>query len=102
MPIYEYRCGDCGLTFEELTSASGGGATVTCRACASRRVTQPARAEPAGLRGPGCAASSATHALRPRWLHKRRQGACAVRPVNSHYVRCEVTVTFHRADIYKC
>jgi putative FmdB family regulatory protein len=40
MPIYEYRCQDCGAEFEELTGSSNGRAKVTCRACESRRVTR--------------------------------------------------------------
>jgi putative FmdB family regulatory protein len=40
MPIYEYQCQDCGAEFEELTAASAPHAAVTCRGCASRRVTR--------------------------------------------------------------
>ncbi len=36
MPIFEYRCQDCGTTFEKITSASA--ADVTCKNCESRRV----------------------------------------------------------------
>ncbi len=38
MPIYEYRCQDCGEEFEELTLSSNGAGTVQCRLCSSRRV----------------------------------------------------------------
>jgi len=40
MPIYEYRCTDCGTTFEELTFHADDHAAVTCRSCAGRRVTR--------------------------------------------------------------
>lgn len=40
MPIYEYRCQDCGKEFEELTLSQGADATVQCRHCASQRVTR--------------------------------------------------------------
>jgi putative FmdB family regulatory protein len=40
MPIYEYQCQDCGAEFEELTGASPEHEAVTCRGCASRRVTR--------------------------------------------------------------
>ena len=39
MPIYEYRCKECGAEFEELTLSRDNGA-VTCRKCSSRRVTR--------------------------------------------------------------
>jgi putative FmdB family regulatory protein len=39
MPIYEYRCEQCGAQFEELTS-SAGAARVRCRQCSGRRVTR--------------------------------------------------------------
>ena len=39
MPIYEYRCERCGAEFEELALSSQS-ASVTCRACDSRRVTR--------------------------------------------------------------
>ncbi len=40
MPIYEYRCRDCGAEFEELGAPSQDSEAVTCRACAGRRVTR--------------------------------------------------------------
>ena len=39
MPIYEYRCEQCGAQFEELTS-SADAAHVRCRQCTGRRVTR--------------------------------------------------------------
>ena len=39
MPIYEYRCEQCGAQFEELTS-SADAAHVRCRQCAGPRVTR--------------------------------------------------------------
>ena len=40
MPIYEYRCLDCGVEFEELTRSSAGDTAVTCRGCSGSRVTR--------------------------------------------------------------
>jgi putative FmdB family regulatory protein len=39
MPIYEYRCEQCGAQFEELTS-SADAAQVRCRECTGSRVTR--------------------------------------------------------------
>jgi putative FmdB family regulatory protein len=39
MPIYEYRCEQCGAQFEELTSPADA-AQVRCRQCSGRRVTR--------------------------------------------------------------
>lgn len=36
MPIFEYRCRECGAKFEKIVS--GTATEVTCRNCASRRV----------------------------------------------------------------
>lgn len=67
MPIYEYRCDQCGAEFEELTLSAHGGAAVTCRACESRRVTrllsafavQSAANDSAALEPGGCGACGA-------------------------------------------
>jgi putative FmdB family regulatory protein len=40
MPIYEYRCSDCGTEFEELTLSASGQRAVRCRACDGSRVTR--------------------------------------------------------------
>jgi len=66
MPIYEYRCKDCGAEFEELTFARDG-AAVTCRKCSSRRVTRllstfavgAEQASPAKFEDSPCAACGA-------------------------------------------
>ena len=39
MPIYEFRCEQCGALFEELTS-SADAARVCCQRCESQRVTR--------------------------------------------------------------
>jgi putative FmdB family regulatory protein len=36
MPMYEYACGACGQTFEELVSMTGANA-VACPSCGSKR-----------------------------------------------------------------
>jgi len=38
MPIYEYRCQDCGHLFQKLQSMSAGSEGVTCPRCRSARV----------------------------------------------------------------
>ena len=40
MPIYEYRCNDCGTEFEELTLSANGPHDISCRACDSSHVTR--------------------------------------------------------------
>jgi len=39
MPIYEYRCEQCGAQFEELVS-SADAERVRCQQCSGRRVTR--------------------------------------------------------------
>ena len=39
MPIYEYRCEQCGAQFEELTSSTDA-PTIRCRQCSGRQVTR--------------------------------------------------------------
>ncbi len=36
MPIFEYRCRDCGTTFEKIQGSSA--ADVTCKNCESQKV----------------------------------------------------------------
>jgi putative FmdB family regulatory protein len=66
MPIYEYRCEQCGAQFEELTS-SADATQVRCRQCSGRRVkrllsafavgaSEPVRPAEAGPCG-GCGAA---------------------------------------------
>ena len=38
MPIFEYRCDDCGTTFEKLVRRSGDG--LTCPSCGHEHLTQ--------------------------------------------------------------
>ena len=56
MPIYEYRCEQCGTHFEELRS-SGAAAQVRCQQCNGRRVTRLLSAFAVG--GDGAVASPA-------------------------------------------
>jgi putative FmdB family regulatory protein len=65
MPIFEYKCRDCGTTFEKLVIPSAG--EVVCQDCASPRVEKllsgfavagPARLEPSAEPGP-CGACGA-------------------------------------------
>lgn len=38
MPIYEYKCMDCGEIFERLTGVGSRDEAVTCKHCGSDRV----------------------------------------------------------------
>lgn len=38
MPIYEYRCEDCGKTFEVFTRSCCGGEKKECPDCGSQKV----------------------------------------------------------------
>jgi putative FmdB family regulatory protein len=38
MPIYEYRCDECGETFELFVRSAAKQAAVTCPSCGSERV----------------------------------------------------------------
>lgn len=40
MPIYEYKCRDCGDKFEKLVRSSVGGEAVKCPACSSEDVAR--------------------------------------------------------------
>jgi len=66
MPIYEYRCEDCGTQFEELT-LSRNDAKVSCQKCSGQRVTRllstfavGAESAPAPAEASPCGACSAS------------------------------------------
>jgi putative FmdB family regulatory protein len=40
MPIYEYKCDDCGTEFEELVLSRAEQFSVTCKSCSSGHVTK--------------------------------------------------------------
>ncbi len=40
MPLYEYRCEQCGEAFEQLASPGKKDAKVACPKCASKRTTR--------------------------------------------------------------
>jgi putative FmdB family regulatory protein len=40
MPIFEYRCDDCGTRFEKLVRRSEDAATLVCPSCGDQRLTQ--------------------------------------------------------------
>jgi len=60
MPIFEFVCGDCGRTFEELmTYAAMEAGEAACPDCGSREVTRSMSAfatggDPFGSAGGGC------------------------------------------------
>jgi putative FmdB family regulatory protein len=40
MPIYEYRCDDCGTKFEKLVRRTADAAAVECPSCGEHHLTQ--------------------------------------------------------------
>jgi putative FmdB family regulatory protein len=40
MPIFEYRCDDCGTRFEKLVRRSEDATTLECPSCGDKRLTQ--------------------------------------------------------------
>jgi putative FmdB family regulatory protein len=73
MPIYEFRCGDCGAEFAELVKA--GGAAPACPRCRSKRVkrTFSAQAAPFSLvKTPGGARKQEHRNAQLRETTKRR------------------------------
>ncbi|MDP6558683.1 MAG: zinc ribbon domain-containing protein [Candidatus Binatia bacterium] len=65
MPIYEYRCRDCQMSFEHLTLSTKGNAT--CPKCHSRRVerrlsvfSSPGNGSVDGGGGRGCGCNPST------------------------------------------
>jgi putative FmdB family regulatory protein len=67
MPIYEYRCQDCGNRFEILQRLGQGAEGLSCPECGEERVekqystfasgtasSRPSEAAPARGCGPGC------------------------------------------------
>jgi len=68
MPIYEYRCSSCGLTFARLQPVGAGGEGIICPSCDSDQVTRavstfgcctasPSQGAPASPAGRSCASS---------------------------------------------
>jgi putative FmdB family regulatory protein len=61
MPIYEYRCQDCGTKFEKLVRASTVVAELECPSCGQRHLNQElstfaahANGSPKGAPAPVC------------------------------------------------
>ncbi len=40
MPIYEYKCDDCGSRFEKLIRRSSDASELECPSCGQKRLTQ--------------------------------------------------------------
>lgn len=57
MPLYEYRCGECGKEFEAYKRLSDGNADETCPACGGRSrklgISLPGAGEGSGRSFPG-------------------------------------------------
>lgn len=59
MPIFEYRCDDCGKTFEKLVFNSSQSDNVECEYCKSKNVQKLVSAiSSAGSSGTGSSAPS--------------------------------------------
>lgn len=61
MPIYEYRCSDCGAEFQRLQSMSASSEGVSCPQCGGGKVerklsTFASTSSDASASVPGCAA----------------------------------------------
>jgi len=69
MPIYEFSCGDCDRSFEELVSSADAVKEVACPTCGSHRVRRkislfaasvnPGRATTGGSTAASCAPGGA-------------------------------------------
>lgn len=79
MPIYDYRCSDCGKVSEIMVGVSGHSETIQCKHCSSTSVSKmPAMA------------SIATHYSRP---HDKtccgRDDRCDTPPCSTNSPGCE-------------
>jgi putative FmdB family regulatory protein len=59
MPIYEYKCDDCGTRFEKLVRRTADAPGIECPSCGEKRLTQElstfaARANSAKPEMPSC------------------------------------------------
>ena len=61
MPIYEYKCEDCGTKFEKLVRRSADAAEVECPSCGEKHLKQEfstfaahANGAPKAAEGPAC------------------------------------------------
>ena len=57
MPIYEYRCSECGEKFEKFVRSGQASGTVECPACGSQKVAKAFSVF--GMSGGGTRAESA-------------------------------------------
>ena len=58
MPIYEFRCTECGQVFEELVMRSSDQQDLACPRCAAREVERVLSACSVGPSGEGASAAS--------------------------------------------
>jgi putative FmdB family regulatory protein len=59
MPIYEYKCQDCGTKFEKLLRRSADGAEVDCPSCGQKHLTQEFSTFAAHANGPAAKSADA-------------------------------------------
>ncbi len=59
MPMFEYRCGDCGTDFEELVLSRSAESSVTCPNCGSGEVQKKISSFSGKMGGSGESAPSA-------------------------------------------
>jgi putative FmdB family regulatory protein len=58
MPIYEYRCNDCGKVFSKLQRMGATAEGVTCPACGSKNVERMVSSFASATSGAGAGAGS--------------------------------------------
>ena len=58
MPLYKYRCDECGRTFEELRPSSEADAAIDCPSCESRRTSRKLSSFASGASASGSAKGS--------------------------------------------
>lgn len=59
MPIYEYKCNDCGEVFELLSTSAKDNKKVVCTKCSSENATKLISAgSPVSLAPAGCGGNS--------------------------------------------
>lgn len=51
MPIYEYRCLDCGTSFEQIVASASSTETILCTSCNSAKVQKKISATSLRLAG---------------------------------------------------
>ncbi len=61
MPIYEYRCHDCGTTFSRLQRVGAGADGVRCPSCESEKIERLLSSFASGTSSTSAGASPTAH-----------------------------------------